>query len=568
MPITPIKAPDGSIIKVQHPDGATKKEIGQAAEIIYNKRLAATADRERRRDEIAQSDPSEFDPTSKAFQEKFGAASGGFLENLLAGSGKAFADIGRGANQLATEAADLIPGVDLSERVARLRSESTDARERDAELMRSAGGLTGNIGTNIGLALTPGGLARGGAGAASTAARAFSNPNTLRAAAGSGAVQGALQPVAEDELRAFNTGAGALFGVGGRLLTKPFASNASDAAKRAIKRLESAGVPLDVAERTQSRAAATLAAQLDDSIISGGSRESFKQKQLRGFTKAVLRTIGADADEASERVMLESKNRIGGVFDDFAQQKSIAADRSFLQSMGDVYDSAQNTLTKPEFRLFERNWKDIMSSIDNGSINGSRFIRHRSTLSNLSRRPDVGSHASAMEDSLLNALERSHSAADRQAISAARAQWRNLRTLQGAVGKGEERFISPLRLSNALSTKRNQALSVFGQGNDISKELSDLARAGREILGDFANSGTPVRQQIPTAGVLGGLGATAGLPGVLGGAAAIRGASAAINSQGLLGNLLANGLPPAIAAPLKQSMIAQGLLTQENLLEQ
>jgi hypothetical protein len=547
--------PDGRVL--EFPDDTPDEVIDRVA------------GREIRIANLVRERPEEFDPQSEAFQERFGPTSGsfGFLRNIAPGMGKALIDLGLGSTQLLSEGLDVLPGVDLGRQREALAAERTEQRGLDAPLMNSAGGLTGNIAANVGLALTPGGLARGGTGVGANLLRQFSSPTTFGAAVGSGAIQGALQPVGEDESRAFNVGAGAGFGAVGQAITRPFSSQLSAGQRRALQALDDANVPTDVAERTGSGAAKRLAALLDDSFVTGGQREAFKDRQLRAFTRAILRTIGEDADEATETVMLSAKNRIGSVFDDFADNVPTRANTQFYDDMARIYDDAQQSLTGTEFRLFERNFTNILGSVDDGVINGSRFTRHLRQLGNLSRRADVGEHARAMEHALLDALENSHSAQSRQAIQAARAQWRNLRTIQGAIEKGEDRLISPLRLSNALSNKRNQGLSVFGQGSAITQELAQLARAGRTILGEFANSGTPLRQQIPTGVALGGLGAAGGLPAIAAGAIGARGVTGAIQNQGLIGRLLAGGTPEAVSAPITQALIRQGILSQEQFFE-
>lgn len=567
MPVTKIKAPDDSIIAVQHPEGATINEIGNAAQIIFQQRQSKLSDRQSRIEDLVQSNPGEYDPNSDEYRDRYGAASGSFIDNLRAGAGKAFVDLGRGATQLGVEVASKLPFAELDDKASELRQQQTENRALDSDLMNSGGGLVGNIGTNVGLALAPGGLARGGTGTGANLAKAFSNPNSYRAAAASGAVQGALQPVAEDELRAVNTGAGALFGVGGRAITAPFSQNLSAGAQRAIEKLDDANVPLDVAERTGSGAAKRLAAMLDDSILTGGQREAFKETQLKAYTKAVMNTIGANSEEATPGVMLTAKKSIGKVFDDFAANRPMKADTDFFTNMTKVYEDAQGTLTRSEFKLFHKNFVDVMSSIDNGVINGSRFSRHLSRLGNLSRRADVGEHARAMEHALLDALERVQPAEVVDGLKNARGQWRNLRTIQGAIDKGEDAFISPLRLSNAVATKQNQGLSVFGQGSEVSKELSELAKSGRTILGDFANSGTPLRQQLATGSVLTGAAMAGGLPAMVGAGAGMKGIAAGLGNQGKIGDLLVHGAPARVGAPLTQLLIQAGLLQQEQQLE-
>ena len=546
---TIVNSPIGEVT-INHPEGASEQQILAFAKREVGRRQARRAELE---EEFSKNPATGLSDSS--------------FENFLAGAGKAFVDLGRGAKQLGVEGANLIPGVNLQGQVDDLRQSQRDTRELDNPLLSTKAGLGGNISANVGLALAPGGLARGGTGAASGALRAFSNPNTFRAAAASGAIQGALQPVADDELRSVNVGLGAGLGVLGRGLTRPFANKASAAQTRAIQALDDANVPLDVAERTGSGAAKRLAAMLDDSILTGTQRQAFKDQQLSQFTRAALRTIGQEADEATPAVMLRAKNQIGSVFDRFARNSPMRADTNFFNSMAQIFDDAQRTLTRSELRLFERNFSDILSSVDNGAINGSRFTSHLRTLGNLAKRADVGEHARSMEHALLDALERSSPPGVVDDLINARGQWRNLRTLQGAIGKGEERFVSPLRLSNAIAQKRNQGLSVFGQGSSVSRDLAELAQAGRTILGDLANSGTPARQQLPTAGLLGGLAAVGGAPAAAGGAAGVVALPSVLQNQGVVGNFLTNGLGNGPSAPIIQSIINRGLLFQERQLE-
>ena len=567
MPVTPIEAPNGQIIKVEHPDGATLTQIGHAAQIIWTQKQVAAQERSARVGALVESNPGEFDPSSEEFQERFGPT-GGFGQNVLAGSGKALVDLGRGTQQLAVEGANLIPGVDLDETAASIRSNISDVRERDSALLSTGGGLTGNIGTNIALALLPGGAATG-AGRGANLARAFSNPQTFRAAAGTGAAIGALNPVGEGESRGANIALGAGAGVLGKAIAQPIVSQLSRGGRTARELLEAEGVPLNLAQRTGSNRAQTISGMLDDSILTGNSQAAFKETQLRAFTKAVLRTIGANSDEATPAVMLQAKNGIGGIFNNIARRTNgIRADGELFQGAGGVFRQAQNGLLDDEFRLFERNFKNILGSIDDGRINASRFNSALSDLGKLSTRPNIGTYARSLEDVLLDALGRS-SPDDIARLSTARAQWRNLRVIQGAIGKGEERLISPSRLSNTLANKQNQNLSVFGQGRDESLELANLARAGRELLPDFANSGTARRSQLPTMmGLTGGavLGSPLGPVGAgIGLAAGLIGPTVlqkAITSQGLLGKIIERGLPGLLQPIAKQAAIASSQFVQ------
>ena len=80
---------------------------------------------------------------------------------------------------------------------------------------------------------------------------------------------------------------------------------------------------------------------------------------------------------------------------------------------------------------------------------------------------------------MLGALERTHPG-QKAALQEAVDQWRSMRIIQTAIGRGAERDISPLRLSNALGTNQNAAMSIYGQGGD--QGLVTLAQAGRSVL--------------------------------------------------------------------------------------
>lgn len=106
-------------------------------------------------------------------------------QKFLAGAGKSFYDIGRGAGQ----ALGLVSRADVEE-----------ARRLDAPLMRTGAGVAGDV-----------------TGSIATALPSFAIPgaNTLRGAAAIGALQGALQPSISNDENIRNIGVGVGAGAGG-----------------------------------------------------------------------------------------------------------------------------------------------------------------------------------------------------------------------------------------------------------------------------------------------------------------------------------------------------------------
>ena len=116
-----------------------------------------------------------------------------FLQNSMIGAGKAVVDTGRGVRQLLSK-------IGIGDEKA-IQQEIDDAKERDAALMSTGGGMVGNIGGQIAMTLLPGGAAvkagkamgavpaLGAAGRGLAAAgQALTMPSTLKAAALAGAV--------------------------------------------------------------------------------------------------------------------------------------------------------------------------------------------------------------------------------------------------------------------------------------------------------------------------------------------------------------------------------------------
>lgn len=113
-------------------------------------------------------------------------------EKVLAGAGKAFYDVGRGVGNIVTDAYP-----DAAKYGFATRSDTDEARKRDAPLMNTGAGIAGNVGGNIAIGLP---LAR------------LPGASTILGGASIGAGLEALQPVGVEDSRLANMGMGAAFG--------------------------------------------------------------------------------------------------------------------------------------------------------------------------------------------------------------------------------------------------------------------------------------------------------------------------------------------------------------------
>lgn len=159
-------------------------------------------------------DPSEYDPSSQAYQDKYGATSGQSAgAKGLAGFGKFFSDIGTGAQQLGAGVLDavaprqqtlsgLVTGEPLS-RVDQLRAQVAEQRKLDEPLMNTTAGKVGNF---------------AGAVAGTIPALAIPGANSVAGAGLIGAGIGLLQPSTSTQETLTNTALSGALSAGGQYL--------------------------------------------------------------------------------------------------------------------------------------------------------------------------------------------------------------------------------------------------------------------------------------------------------------------------------------------------------------
>lgn len=227
---------------------------------------------------------------------------GSFGENLLAGAGKGFVDLGRRAKQLVAGSPNVDPNLFIGtampqgperealakqiqqERQASISSIQGDideAKRLDAPLMKTSGGITGNIGTNLAIA-APTALIPGA--------------NTLTGSTLIGAGMGLLQPVATGESGLLNTAVGGALGAAGYGIGA-LANKTVKGAQAKVASIEN-----DIAQK----AAATAASETASARSAAGNAAQNAYRQLEH-----LRELGAmralSPEEAQVAAQLEKE---------------------------------------------------------------------------------------------------------------------------------------------------------------------------------------------------------------------------------------------------------------------
>lgn len=166
MPVYKVQGPDGKIYKVEGPEGATAEQLGQFITAQTQARVSKTA--------------SNLEEDRKKYAPTVGMSG---TDKFIAGTGKAFSDIGQGVSQY-------FPGGATREDVA-------ETRKRDSALMDTGAGMAGNILGNVAIA----------------APTAFiPGANTIAGAGLIGAGMGAAQPSVSTAETLKNTGIGGAAG--------------------------------------------------------------------------------------------------------------------------------------------------------------------------------------------------------------------------------------------------------------------------------------------------------------------------------------------------------------------
>lgn len=488
------------------------------------------------------------------------------FDKVMAGAGKSVVDLGHGIRQLGAEVGNKA-GLVSDATVADLRAQEDERKALDAPLMRTGAGTAGYVGGMLATSVIPatiGAKVAAGAGMANTAnaLRVVANPNTYKAAAAVGALQGSLQPVGTDDSRTMNAGLGAAGGMAGNAIVngigriaQPVKNALSPILQQGADVLRNAGVPLDAAQQSGSAMLGRIRSALSDNPFTAGGETAKRVTQQSAFNNAILNTIGASGEAATPDVMSAAKNRIGQVFNDVAARNPVAYDNTLNQAITNIAQNARNELSDQQMGIITRQINNVLDKANNPgmAIDGSAYQNIKSGLDRISGGQDtaVGHWARQLRGVLDDALERSTAAngnqADYAALQQARQQWGNMRKIEGAIAVDGSGDISPAKLANIVNQKANRASSVYGAGDQT---LPDLAKAGRNLLTDrLPNSGTAARatmQLLAPALVGGSYGALqgdwekAGI-GALGGIALPKAAQYAINNPAIA-NYLANGI--------------------------
>lgn len=454
---------------------------------------------------------SEFDPTE--------GMSG--TEKFLAGAGKAFYDVGRGAGQLVGAVS---------------REDVEESRKLDAPLMRTGAGRVGNIAGGM-AAFAPTALIPG----AGTAAGA--------ALVGGG--MGALQPVGEQDSRLKNIAMGTGLGVVGQQIGSRGGQFLQDRMTR--QRAQLATQQGQNAERDATIRAAREAGYL---IPPSSVNPSFKNQILESISGkiATAQTAASHNQAVTERLIRQSvgladdapitKEAMQGIrqaafsagYAPVAGAGRMPADATFIRALDDVVGKYQGAA-----RSFPGAASDDVSKLVDGyrvgnfdagdAIKATQILRDRASTAYASGNKELGKASREVANALEEQIERNLTAAGADgaemlgAFRAARQLMAKTHTVETAVRRGSGNV-------TAASVARE-----YQKGRPLSGAL--------ETVGRFANTFPRAAQapQVVAGPAVHNL--KSGLAAIMGG-----GGAAAFGPTGV-----AIGAAPFVVPPIARSML-------------
>ena len=482
------------------------------------------------------------------------------VNRRLAQFGSGMANWGLGARQLVASdkpqnLSQIVTGQTES---AQLKQEAADKRRMDAQLNDGFGGKALHF---LGEAAPALALPTGYLGMLGRLAP------VAEGAIGGGAM-GAAQPTVEGESRGLNTALGAVGGAavpaviaGAKALARP-----ADAATVALA--EKYGIPVGVSDASNSKFLKGARSVLNDTPIVGMGGKAQDAAKQEALNAAVGGTFGAAEKKLTPEVLDAAKGKIGAELDRVWNNNTLQVDPQLLGTVQSLRAEAAKLPQGEGARL--TGWIDDILSKVQTDANGNAIIPGdvaNKLQSKLGR--DVASAQGFLKDSLgtlrrdmIDTFNRSVTGADADALTLARSQYKNLKTVQPLLDKGmvgtAGREAGDVPASLLPEAVRKSFPNLSTQTNQ--PPLAELAQVGSRYVADrVAQTGGAPRALIQN-GLLGGMLTGGGMTAGLGPTAAAVGVGAP--TAALLNQALGS---PTIRKILTEPAVQRGLLANPEL---
>lgn len=263
-------------------------------------------------------------------------------------------------------------------------------------------------------------------------------------------------------------------------------------------RAQELGIPLKASQLASSRPGRVIDSVTSTVPLSGG--RGFGESQQTAFNRAVGNTFGADAEKITPEVFNAARQKIGSEFDRLTDSSALALNKDLAQKIRDVRSNAEAYYGPDAKSMVDAITKRIVDQSEGGQLPGKAY---QSIDSQLGRAIAKGGENSVplgdLQEVLRDAMESSLPAADAQAWANARAQWRDLKTVENLVA--DQGIVSgDISAAKLMGRVNSTGVGKASMANGRRGDLGDLAAIGQRFVKDpVPNSFTADRLAVMSA---------------------------------------------------------------------
>jgi len=293
---------------------------------------------------------------------------------------------------------------------------------------------------------------------------------------------------------ATGTGGGSTLGAVG-----PDTSAGLTAAQQAILiRGKDMGFRTTPGQETGSRSLQQMEARMESSPFTSGPFNTLKAENQKILNRSTAQAIGVNADELSNPQLAQAQRQISSVYRQVASPEVKRLDGNTIKTGIDILDNAFEGLTTQPLKsnIFVKQLEDLAAK---GEASGNQLQTLSSKIGKRAKNEmttamgdrELGSALFQMKEIIDDALAQGLSAEQQAAFQTARANYRNLMTIRSNQGVVNPSTGNVSGLNLASAlTRKDPQGFVFGSNQTPMYEAARFAQAFKPIVGD---SGTATR---------------------------------------------------------------------------
>ena len=293
---------------------------------------------------------------------------------------------------------------------------------------------------------------------------------------------------------ATGTGGGSTLGAVG-----PDTSAGLTAAQQAIlTRGKQMGFRTTPGQETGSRSLQQMEARMESSPFTSGPFNTLKAENQKILNRSTAQAIGVNADELSNPQLAQAQRQISSVYRQVASPEVKRLDGNTIQTGIDILDNAFEGLTTQPLKsnIFVKQLQELAAK---GEASGNQLQTLSSKIGKRAKNEmttamgdrELGSALFQMKEIIDDALAQGLSAEQQAAFQTARANYRNLMTIRSNQGVVNPSTGNVSGLNLASAlTRKDPQGFVFGSNQTPMYEAARFAQAFKPIVGD---SGTATR---------------------------------------------------------------------------